>query len=217
MGALRTSLPCLAPSGNDPFDPSRFRQYANFAKNTSQPTATPSSSSSPSRQDYFDGNFQSDPFIDGNAILQMQNKLRESLSPEVRDSIQSMMQSALQGNVSGLGGKMGVMAFGLGENERGKKVARAAQMSYDMQTGEVNKDFVEQQLEPDDPSLPKETVEDYSTDGAMEVEFVDPDAAALPKEGGGEGVDAKEAIAEGEIEIESAQPDAAEGGHPQKS
>ncbi|AIO01318.1 hypothetical protein LPMP_330250 [Leishmania panamensis] len=103
----------------------------------------------------------------------MQNTLRANLTPEMRDNMASMLQSALQGDGSIPGGSIGMMAFGMGENEKGKKMARAAKLSYDLKTGKVNKDFVEEQLEPDDISLPKETVEDYHTEGALEVEFVE--------------------------------------------
>jgi hypothetical protein len=73
--------------------------------------------------------------------------------------------------VGGGASGMGMMAFGMGENEKGKKVARAAKMVYDPATGQMKKDFVEQQLEPDDVQLPKETVENYDTSNCIEVEL----------------------------------------------
>lgn len=125
--------------------------------------------------DRFDGNFMGGPgFIDHNLIANMQQTLQANLTPEMRESMSALLQNA--GGLTNEGGmKMGVMAFGMGENERGKKVARAAKMSVDLQTGKMEKDFVEQQVEPDDLNLPKETVESYETEGAMEVEFVEPE------------------------------------------
>eukprot|EP00796_Vickermania_ingenoplastis_P004159 gene4159-3000_t len=122
--------------------------------------------------DRFDGNFCGSPgFLDTSLLANMQQTLRANMTPEMKESMEALLQGSDLTNGSGM--KMGVMAFGMGENERGKKVARAAKMSVDLETGKMEKDFVEQQMEPDDVSLPKDTVESYDTEGAMEVEFVE--------------------------------------------
>lgn len=131
---------------------------------------------------YFDGNFQgSDRFINASNLSAMQSKFQESLTPEMRESMSNILNEIKLNNVDSLknlfggedGPRMGVMAFGVGENEKGKKVARAAKYEYNAKGESVSKDFFEHQLEDDDVQLPKETVDDYSTDGAMEVEFVE--------------------------------------------
>lgn len=139
-------------------------------------------------EDRFDGKFSGGPgFLDASLIANMQRTMQANLTPEMKESMSSLFQqhslsngdgveSLLNNLRSGAGGmKMGMMAFGMGENEKGKKVARAAKMSVDLQTGKLEKDFVEKQVEPDDVALPKETVESYETDGAIEVEFVSDD------------------------------------------
>ncbi|KAF8291618.1 hypothetical protein TcYC6_0124410 [Trypanosoma cruzi] len=119
--------------------------------------------------DFFNGRFAGgSATIDPSMLQDMHRTLNQSLSPEVRDSMRAMMEGLKRGD--GLP-QMGVMAFGVGENERGKKVARGAKLAFDPNTGKVSKDFVEKQLEEDDPMLPKETVGDYHTEGAIEVEF----------------------------------------------
>lgn len=127
--------------------------------------------------DKFDGNFMGGSgFLDPSMIKEMQEKVRSTLTPEIRQSMEAMLQGmGAGGDLAPKMGemKMGMMAFGMGENEKGKKVARAAKMSMDLRTGKMEKDFVEQQVEPDDLSLPKETVEKYETEGAIEVEFVE--------------------------------------------
>ncbi|EAN78469.1 uncharacterized protein TEOVI_000322300 [Trypanosoma equiperdum] len=125
------------------------------------------SSSSPS--DFFDGRFVGgSPTMDPAMLQDMHQKLNQSLTPEVRESMKAMMESIQRGD--GMP-QMGMMAFGVGENEKGKKVARGAKLMFDPSTGKLSKDFVEKQLEDDDPVLPKETVGDYNTEGAIEVEF----------------------------------------------
>ncbi|KEG14723.1 hypothetical protein DQ04_00331160 [Trypanosoma grayi] len=139
----------------------------NFAKILSQ--AKNSSSAGQSSSDFFDGRFVGgNPVMDPSMLQDMHRTLNQSLTPEMRDSMRSMMEGLRRGD--GLP-QMGVMAFGVGENEKGKKVARGAKMAYDPNTGKISKDFVEKQLEDDDPMLPKETVGDYSTEGCVEVEF----------------------------------------------
>lgn len=138
--------------------------------------------------DRFDGKFSGGPgFLDSSLIANMQKTMQANLTPEMKESMSSLLQqhslsngdgveSLLNNLRSGAGGmKMGMMAFGMGENEKGKKVARAAKMSVDLQTGKLEKDFMEKQVEPDDVALPKETVESYETEGAIEVEFVSDD------------------------------------------
>lgn len=151
--------------------------------------------------DIFDGKFMGGSgVIDPSAIAQMQRMLQANITPEMRDSMAKMMRSNLQGDGGGGDASMGMMAFGLGENEKGKKVARAAKLSYDLKTGKVSKDFMEQQLDPDDVSLPKDTVGNYDTDGAVEVEFVE-----ATQELHGKSVSRPtESIAEAEVVIETA-------------
>ncbi|CCW63042.1 unnamed protein product [Phytomonas sp. EM1] len=142
----------------------------------------------------FDGNFKGgDGLIDPSQLAGMHSVLRANMSPEMQDSMKSLMDSISKGD--GMPQGFGVMAFGLGENEKGKKVARAARMMYDTKNGKLDKDFMEQQLEPDDVSLPKETVEDYNTEGAIDVEFVEDQKRFETKP--------VEPISEAEISIES--------------
>ncbi|EPY34707.1 hypothetical protein STCU_01395 [Strigomonas culicis] len=171
-------------------DNNQFQQISDLLSRTHRPNPQTS------KGDLFNGNFQSDQFFDTSVLSNMQQTLQASLTPEMRDSMASMMHSALQRGDGMPGGQMGMMAFGMGENEKGKKVARGATLSYDLKTGKVNKDFMEQQLEDDDPCLPKETVGDYSTEGAMEVEFVE-DQRQL------HGAEHTETVLPEDIEVES--------------
>ncbi|KPA76845.1 putative mitochondrial hypothetical protein [Leptomonas pyrrhocoris] len=173
-------------------DEDRYTQFSDILAKAR--TSSPPQSSTP---EFFNGRFQpGSGFMEPHGIAAMQSTLRANMTPEMRDSMASMLQSALQSGDGMPGGSMGMMAFGVGENEKGKKVARAAKLSYDLKTGKVNKDFMEEQLEPDDVSLPKETVESYDTEGATEVEFVESEKkeeSARP---------AAAPIAEAEIEVE---------------
>lgn len=117
----------------------------------------------------FDGNFSANPFMDPNMLTQMRDTMRRSMTPEMQANVQQMMSDMQHGKSNFP--KMGVMAFGVGENERGKKVARGAKIEFDPATGKMTKDFQEHQLDPDDVQLPKETVENYDTKDCMEVEF----------------------------------------------
>ncbi|KPI86860.1 hypothetical protein ABL78_4050 [Leptomonas seymouri] len=176
-------------------DEKRYKELSDILNRARTPS--PSQGTTP---EFFNGHFQpGSGYMDPHSIAQMQNTLRASMTPELRDSMASMLQSALQSGDGMPGGSMGMMAFGVGENERGKKVARAAKLSYDLKTGKVNKDFMEEQLEPDDVSLPKETVGDYNTDGATEVEFVEDQKQVKSSE------PAVESIAEAEIEVETTE------------
>lgn len=142
----------------------RRNNIDDFSKILSQARNAPS-------QNLFDGNFTGgDKFINPTALSDMAS-LRAHITPEMETSVQSMMNSLKSGQ--GMPAGFGMMAFGVGENERGKKVARAAKVSFDANTGKVEKDFQETQLDPDDLNLPKETVENYDTEGAMEVTFVE--------------------------------------------
>lgn len=131
---------------------------------------------------FFDGNFEgADRYINNANLSAMQSTLQQNMSPELRASMNGILSQIQDNNFGSLrdmlgndeGPRMGVMAFGMGENEKGKKVARAAKYEYNDKGESISKDFFEQQLEEDDAQLPKETVEDYSTAGAMEVEFVE--------------------------------------------
>lgn len=139
----------------------------------------------------FDGTFQhTAASLDPMAAAMMQQQLQRALSPEMKDNLQRMMSSMTAGK-EGFG-TIGVMAFGMGENERGKKVARGAKMEFDPATGKMKTDFHEHQLDPDDPMLPKETVENYDTSNCIEVELDDNPAPGTRKE----------TVLETEIEIE---------------
>lgn len=174
-------------------DEERYKQFSDILSKARAPSPAQGGT-----QEFFNGRFQpGSGFMDPHGIAQMQHTLRANLTPEMRDSMSSMLQSALQGGDGMPGGSMGVMAFGMGENEKGKKVARAAKLSYDLKTGKVSKDFAEEQLEPDDVSLPKETVENYNTDSATEVEFVENQRQV--KASGA----TTETIPEAEIEVET--------------
>ena len=104
-------------------------------------------------------------------------------TPEMMQQLQAQMGNMMSGgnmnemmkNMGGQGGgaKVGMMAFGQGENERGKRVNRAAKMVFDTETGKMETDFHEEQIDPDDPMLGKETVGNYDTDGAIEVDIVE--------------------------------------------
>ncbi|CCW66132.1 unnamed protein product [Phytomonas sp. Hart1] len=162
-------------------------QFDDFSKILSQGKTSCSSN-------MFDGNFKGgDGLIDPSQLADMHSVLSANMSPEMQDSMKSFMDSIRTGD--GLPQGFGVMAFGLDENEKGKKVARAARMMYDTKSGKVEKDFIEQQLEPDDMSLPKDTVGDYSTEGALDTEFVEDQNTIETKP--------VEPISEAEISIES--------------
>ncbi|KAG5468938.1 hypothetical protein LSCM4_02331 [Leishmania orientalis] len=172
-------------------DEDRYKQFSDILSQARAPSPSPAHGGVP---EFFNGRFQpGSGFIDPQSISQMQSALRANMTPEMRDSMASMLKSALQDANGMPGGSVGMMAFGMGENEKGKKVARAAKLSYDLKTGKVIKDFVEEQLEPDDLSLPRETVEDYSTESALEVEFVEDHEKA--------DASADRAISEAEVEL----------------
>lgn len=98
----------------------------------------------------------------------VEQQLRKSMPSEVQEAMRNAMADRMKGG--GQGGKIGMMAFGEGVNEKGKRVARGAKMEFDMSTGKMTKDFHEKQLDPDDPQLPRETVGNYDTTGAIEVD-----------------------------------------------
>ncbi|KAG5494984.1 hypothetical protein JKF63_02036 [Porcisia hertigi] len=152
-------------------DGDHYKQFSDILSKARSPNPSSGEGGVP---EFFNGRFPAGSgYIDPKSVLEMQKTLRANMTPEMRDSMASMLQSALQGGDGMPGGSVGMMAFGMGENEKGKKVARAAKLSYDLKTGKINKDFVEEQLEPDDISLPKEPAENYSSDDALEVEFVE--------------------------------------------
>ncbi|RNF04481.1 hypothetical protein TraAM80_05130 [Trypanosoma rangeli] len=138
-----------------------------FAKIFSQ--AKTNSSGNGSSSDFLNGRFEGgSATMDPSMLQNMHRTLNQSLTPEVQESMRAMMEGLKRGD--GIP-QMGMMAFGVGENEKGKKVARGAKLTFDPNTGKVSKDFLESQLEEDDPMLPKGTVGDYHTEGAIEVEF----------------------------------------------
>lgn len=145
----------------------------------------------------FDGNFSANPFMDQGMLTQMRDSMRRSMTPEMQANVQRMMSDMTQGNANFP--KMGVMAFGVGENERGKKVARGAKIEFDPNTGKISKDFQEHQLDPDDLQLPKETVETYETENCTEVQFEED----REKIAGGGGSKPGETLDPSEIEVET--------------
>eukprot|EP00744_Colponema_vietnamica_P023467 GILI01033958.1.p1 GENE.GILI01033958.1~~GILI01033958.1.p1 ORF type:complete len:205 (+),score=74.13 GILI01033958.1:73-687(+) len=120
----------------------------------------PSSSVSPA--------LRGEEFIDMGSLMQMRDKFQQAFTPEMRQQVQSTLQGMGNG---GMPGGMGMMAFGIGQNENGKRVAKAAKVMVD-NNGNVTKEYKEQQLDPDD-MLPKHDRTDASTnyDDATEVQF----------------------------------------------
>ena len=119
----------------------------------------------------------------------------------LQDIVAQAQKMAMQDGAGSGGPKMGVYMMGQGVDERGKRVARAAKMVKDLNTGKVEKDFVEKQLDPDDPLLPKETVEEYNTADAIEIDL---DAPKVEGETGEKPAAPPEEIAEAEIVFERA-------------
>ena len=70
---------------------------------------------------------------------------------DISKIIDQAKQMAQQGGGAG-GPKMGVYMMGHGVNEKGKRVARMSKMVQDAD-GNIEKDFMEKQLDPDDPVL----------------------------------------------------------------
>ncbi|KAG8345678.1 hypothetical protein TRVL_03497 [Trypanosoma vivax] len=152
-------------------------------------------SSGDSSTEFFDGRFVGgSPTMDPNMLRDMHRSLSQSLTPEMRESMRSMMESMQRGN--GMP-QMGMMAFGVGENERGKKVARGAKLTFDPNTGTFSKDFIEKQLEDDDCMLGKGT-EDSSPAEEIEVMFEE-DAKQHTEKG-------TETILESEVQVEEVHP-----------
>lgn len=146
----------------------------------------------------FDGNFQGGgPFaaIDPSALQSMAAQMKRSMTPEVQENLRKMMSGMQQGQQDF--GKMGIMAFGVGENEKGKKVARGAKIEFDPATGKISKDFHEHQLDPDDPML-SQSAESKAAEAApcTEVQF---EEDATPSSG-----NAAETVLESEVEVEPA-------------
>ncbi|KAH9578215.1 hypothetical protein LSM04_008382 [Trypanosoma melophagium] len=139
----------------------------NFAKILSD--AKRNSTSAGGTADLFDGRFVGgSPTMDPAMLQNMHQTLKQSLTPEMRDSMRAMMEGLQRGD--GLP-QMGMMAFGVGENEKGKKVARGAKLAYDPNTGKISKDFVEKQIEEDDPMLSSGRTENYKAEDDIEVQF----------------------------------------------
>ncbi|ORC90465.1 uncharacterized protein TM35_000082630 [Trypanosoma theileri] len=139
----------------------------NFAKIFSD--AQKNASGGGPNADLFDGRFMGgSPTMDPSMLQNMHQTLKQSLTPEMRDSMRAMMEGLQRGD--GLP-QMGMMAFGVGENEKGKKVARGAKLAYDPNTGKFTKDFVEKQIEEDDPMLSSGKTEHYKAEDDIEVQF----------------------------------------------
>ncbi|CUI15292.1 Hypothetical protein, putative [Bodo saltans] len=148
----------------------------------------------------FDGNFMGGgnfANLDGSALQAMASQMQRAMTPEVQESMRQMMSGMTQGSQNF--GKMGVMAFGVGENERGKKVARKASLEFDPATGKVKQDFEEHQIDPDDPMI-AQSAESKAADEApcMEVQFEEETATI----GAGK-KKSSETVLESEVELES--------------
>lgn len=157
--------------GGFPFGGGALNPYA---------TGGPSSGITPS--------LRGDEFIDMGQLMQMREKLQQTFTPEMRRQV----QDALQGG-GGMPGGMGIMAFGIGENENGKRVAKGAKIMVD-NNGNVTKEYKEHQIDPDD-MLPKHDKSDattYNYDDATEVQF---------EEGNGTDSTKAESISEMEVEF----------------
>lgn len=133
--------------------------------------------------------FPSSSFIDPSNFSEMQKVFERSVSPEMREQIRGAMMNK-SGNMSGM------MAFGMTENEKGKRVMKASAVMRDEFGNLVHNEHMEHQLDPDDVELPKETVGNYDTDGSIEVEFEE-DAKKIDGRG--------EHITETEIEVETVE------------
>jgi hypothetical protein len=106
----------------------------------------------------------------GNMMEMLQKQMQNS--PMGGGRMPAHLKNAMANMSSGAGGgKMGMAMMGDTVDERGKKVRRAVKMEVDMATGKMSVDKAEKQLDPDDVQLPKETVGDYTTEGATEVQF----------------------------------------------
>lgn len=132
-----------------------------------------------------------DEFIDVNTLSAMRDKMQQTFSPEMLQSVHKTIQQGMQGG--GMPGGMGMMAFGVGENENGKRVAKAAKVFVD-NNGNVTKEYKEQQIDPDD-MLPKADGAN-SYEDATEVSFEENGANSRSS-------GSNETINEMEIEIES--------------
>ena len=101
------------------------------------------------------------------------NYMMQGIPDEFRKNAEASLQKSPMG--------FGMMAFGVGENEKGKKCARAAKMVFDPASGEMKKEFRETQIEPDDVQLPKEKVENNDTSNCIEVELEEKPASSEGK------------------------------------
>jgi hypothetical protein len=108
--------------------------------------------------------------FDPAALAQMRQQFQSQMTPEMREQMRNQMLQNFGGKN---GGTISFGMMGVGVNEKGKKVARAAKLDFDMSTGKMEKNFHEKQLDPDDPMLPKETVENYDTEDCIEVKLDD--------------------------------------------
>lgn len=108
------------------------------------------------------------PYLNMKDMLPMFRQQAEQLTGSRMDL--NTIKEQLCNSNPGPGGGFGMMAFGVGQDERGKRVARGATMMRNSD-GTVTRDFMEQQLDPDDPMLPKEAVDRYDTSDAIEVEL----------------------------------------------
>ena len=88
----------------------------------------------------------------GKMLSQMGNKNMDGTCPINPAQMQDMLNKAISSQSTD-GPAMGMMAFGYGVNEKGKKVARAGKVSYNAHTGIAEKDFIEKQIEEDDPVI----------------------------------------------------------------
>lgn len=118
------------------------------------------------------------------ALSQLREQMQKQMTPEMRDQMRNQMLQNLGGKQGG--GKISLGMMGVGVNEKGKRVARGAKIDFDMATGKMSKDFHEKQLDPDDPMLPKETVENYDTSDCIEI-HLDESGKVIASDGGSGG------------------------------
>jgi hypothetical protein len=94
----------------------------------------------------------------------------------------AQLTSALSQAMSGAGPGIGMMVMGVGENERGKRVAKAASVEFDADGRVLSRDYHESQLDPDDPMLAT-TREPVDDSDVIEVTLEDCEPAAIAASG----------------------------------
>ena len=145
------------------------------------------------------GSLRGDEFIDMSRLQMMQQQMQQSFTPEMRQAVSDTISGLRSGN--GPQGGMGMMAFGVGENENGKRVAKAAKVFVDTD-GNVTKEYKEHQIDPDDmlPKHDKADANTYNYEDATEVRFEEDGGSSSASASGRQA----ETISEMEVEFEPA-------------